>query len=159
MNFKDFKLKVVKANNGLEVGDILNYDEENGDYFIYKELNDISENSEVSTKTYFSISAWSAKENSNFIFVDKEGNEIKFVRIYDNCSNLKSEPVNEVVEESVDVEKIVEDNESMKEIIGKLNDKNKELQEKLDSIKWVSKEEYDLYKNINRYSNPFYFWF
>jgi hypothetical protein len=71
------KLKVTKAIKGLVPGDILNYNEKDDVYEIYKVDVDISENEEVKKTLKVSIASYLVDDfKDNFAYVDEDGNTI-----------------------------------------------------------------------------------
>lgn len=71
------KLKVIKAIKGLVPGDILNYNEKDDVYEIYKVDVDISEKEEVKKTLKVSIASYLVNDFKDYLsYVDNDGNEI-----------------------------------------------------------------------------------
>lgn len=71
------KLKVTKAIKGLVPGDILNYNEKDDVYEIYKVDVDISENEEVKKILKVSIASYLVDDYKDYLsYIDNDGNEM-----------------------------------------------------------------------------------
>lgn len=70
-------VKVIKAINGLEEGDILHYNEKKHKYELMKQDEEIGDNGYKSTKTLHSYSKNSISNLTDyFIFIDEDGNKV-----------------------------------------------------------------------------------
>jgi hypothetical protein len=72
------QVKVIKAINGLEEGDILNYNEKTHKYELKKIEEDISDNGYSSKKTLHTYSKNIILDNPTYFeFIDKDGDKIE----------------------------------------------------------------------------------
>ncbi len=128
------QVKVIKAINGLEEGDILHYNEKKHKYELIKQDEEISDNGYSSTKTLHSYSkSMLTNLKEYFIFIDKDGNKIDFKE------DIKQE------------DKVL----NLPEDYRKLEQKVKDLEQQLDEFKFpIQKWNYKPYEVYYTY-NPF----
>lgn len=137
------QVKVIKAINGLEEGDILNYNEKTHKYEIKKIEEDISDNGYSSKKTLHTYSKQVILDNPTyFIFIDEDGEKVEVV----NGTKLK----NTVDELAVKPTETIEDWKS--ECI-KLHNQIKDLEQRLEDAYYLT----DKYNSRVRkmYYSPF----
>lgn len=141
------KVKVIKPIKGLEVGDILTFNDDSYNYELIKETSDITENASKISKYKYSLSEYIIKNNNEYFqFVDENGVPVTLV---------EGEDINKITKF---YDKNIEDttvtvDDSKDKVISDLKEENKKLQEKLDSIKWISKDEYNRIKFFNSLFN------
>lgn len=136
--------KVIKNIGSLVEGDILNYDKEEGDFYLekieeIKPVNDNIENSSYKKKILrVNISEWFIKNHPDyFILLDDEGNQIVEERICETPEeNLTEEK--EYKKDSEDVEYLMNYKKSLSEVYEnkykRLEKENEELKKKLKTI-------------------------
>jgi hypothetical protein len=145
------KVRVIKPIKGLEIGDILTYNNEVCSYELVKENSDITETTLNTSKCKYSFGEYVIKRNSDYFkFIDDDNIPVTLI---------ESDEINEVTgfygNPTINELSIVEEDTKDK-IISDLKDKNQKLQDKLDNIKWINKDEYYKYQlfmsmNDNRY--------
>jgi len=129
------KVRVIKPIKGLEIGDILTYNSEICSYELIKENSDVTETTLNISRYKYSFGEYAIKKNSEYFkFIDDDGVPVTLI---------EGDEINEVTKFYADP---IVDGYLKDTTIADLKDENKKLQEKLDSIKWISKEDYFKYK-------------
>jgi hypothetical protein len=147
MKVNNMKVRVIKPIKGLEVGDILTYNNESYNYELTKENSDITETTLNRFRCKYSFGEYTIKRNSEYFkFIDDDNIPVTLI---------EGDELNEKMGTLYDVNPI-EDEDPKDKVISDLKDENKKLQDRLDSIKWISKDEYNKYQlfmsmNDNRY--------
>lgn len=99
------QVKVIKAINGLEEGDILNYNEKTHKYEIKKVEEDISDRGYSSKKTFHTYSANAILEAEDyFIHIDEEGNEFTVKDTLDEIKNIINNSKKEISKPTTQME-------------------------------------------------------
>lgn len=132
------KLKVIKAIKGLVPGDILNYNEKDDVYEIYKVDVDISENEEVKKTLKVSIASYLVDDfKDNFAYVDDDGNEIVVEEFrWKDSPDYKDDLVKEVAQPTPS--KSEEAIATWQSEVIKLSNKIQELEKELEGYKQPS---------------------
>lgn len=137
MNNNELKVRVINPIKGLEIGDILTYNNESYKYELIKETSDITETTLNTSKYKYSFGEYTIKNNKGYFrFIDETSTPVTLAEDgeINEVTNFYDEPSQE---------------DPKDKIISDLKDENKKLQKKLEDIKWISKEEYNKYKVIS----------
>ena len=140
------KVKVIKEFKGLEVGDVLYFNEKEYRYELTKVNEDISETSTSTTKKFYAFSDWTIKNNKEYFeFIDDTG--------------IKVDVIETVHDSEVQVDTVGCAVDAYNKQIQELTDKVKELETKnevlhCDVVRAVL--EVTKYKHlVNSYQNQF----
>lgn len=130
------KVKVIKAFKGLEIGDILNFNDKEYRYELTKTNEDVSENGTTVSKKFYSFNDWTIKENKEYFqFIDEQGNTTEVI---------------EHVEEQL---------KRGTPLLDEIDEKDKKIKELEDKIKELEVEKEMVSKFIWKYKqNTPYFW-
>ena len=144
--------KVIKAINGLEEGDILNYNEKTHKYEIKKIEEDISDNGYSSKKTLHTYSKDVIKNhNQYFEFIDNNGNKVELKEDSDIWKQtVENIPPSEVKAETKIPTETIEDWKS--ECI-KLHNQIKDLEQQLSDAYYITPKYNNRVRQV--YFSPF----
>lgn len=150
------QVKVIKTINGLEEGDILNYNEKTHKYEIKKVEEDISDKGYSSKKTFHTYSTNAVLEAKDyFVFIDNEGDEINIQNTLSEVSRIgnitkEEKKVSDIeIKENIDIPDYRNETiDNLKIKIDQLIKENKNLSKQLEILM------NDRYNDIV-YRNPF----